>query len=48
MTTEEYNQALADIELARTVGDGDRGRQLSWDLWEALEEPRFQYPPKEK
>lgn len=34
MTTEEYNEALADIELARTVGDDAREDQLNWALWE--------------
>jgi len=48
MTNEEYEKAVKLIQDAYESGAKELARQLSWELWEALEEPRFQYPGKEK
>jgi hypothetical protein len=48
MTDEEYQKRVKLIQDAYDSGAKELSRQLSWDLWEALEEPRFQYPLKEK
>ena len=48
MTDEEYQKQVKLIQAAYDSGAKELARQLSWELWEALEEPRAQYPPKEK
>lgn len=48
MTDEEYEKQVKLIQSAREQGAQELARQLSWQLWEALEAPRFQYPMEEK
>ncbi len=47
MTNEEYEKQVKLIQSARDLGAQELARQLSWQLWEALEEPRFKYPEKQ-
>ena len=48
MTDKEFQKKVDLINEAQATGREELARQLSWQLWEELEAPRFTYPVQEE
>jgi protein gp37 len=44
MTNEEFEKRVEFINRMNDLGHDELAKQLSWKLWQDLEEPRFKYP----